>query len=383
MVVSFPRAALRHNRTAPGKRRGAVLVLLALFLPVCLILCAFALNIAYLELNRTELQISTDAAARAGGRDLIVSQSTATATARAQSLAKLNPVAGQPLLLQASDLTFGSATRPALTSRYAFTAGGASYNALQVIGHRDAGSQGGQLTLLMPQFSSSKQFGAKQIAQSTEGDIDIALVVDRSGSMAYSAKEITDPLPGAPAAAPKNWTWGMLVPPKARWLDLVAGVTVFISELNNSGGREMLALVSYNNQTQIDCPISTSYAGILPALNVYTSNFSSGSTATGDGITQGVNALANANARSWASKVMVVMTDGLTNTGSDPIVAAKQAAAKNILIFTITYSDEADQTAMAQVAAIGSGKHYHANNSADLNAVFQDIVKQMPVLLCK
>jgi len=63
-------------------RRGAVLVLLALVLPVVLMLSAYAMNLAYLELNRTELQISTDAAARSCGRELLYTGSTAAAIAR-------------------------------------------------------------------------------------------------------------------------------------------------------------------------------------------------------------------------------------------------------------------------------------------------------------
>ena len=64
------------SRRQHGHRRGAVLVLMALLLPIVLMLSAFAMNVANMELNRTELQVSTDAAARAGGRDMLVFQSS-------------------------------------------------------------------------------------------------------------------------------------------------------------------------------------------------------------------------------------------------------------------------------------------------------------------
>ncbi len=378
-----PTNPINVSRLTRTTRRGAVLVVLAIFLPVCLIMCAFAINVAYLELNRTELQITTDAAARAGGRDLLVLQSKFAALLRAESMSLLNKVGGQPLILMPGDLVFGTATRPSATARYTFTPGTPTYNALQVTGHRDSGSINGQLNVLLPAWTTNKKFSTTQSAQATEGDIDIVLVVDRSGSMAYSASETTNPPSGPPAAAPVGWTWGQPCPPNARWLDLVAGVQVFVSDLTASASQEMLALVSYNNSTVIDCPISSTYTGIAPALDVYSQSFPMGSTATGDGILDGINALANSNARPWAAKVMIVMTDGLTNTGSDPLWAAQQAADQNIMIFTITYSDEADQTAMTQVAAIGAGIHYHATNSTDLNTVFKDIAKQLPTLLCK
>ena len=50
------------------QRRGAVIPMLAILLPVVIILAAFAINIAYLELNRTEMFIASDAVSRATGR---------------------------------------------------------------------------------------------------------------------------------------------------------------------------------------------------------------------------------------------------------------------------------------------------------------------------
>jgi Ca-activated chloride channel family protein len=364
-------------------RRGAILVLLALLLPVALVLCGFALNLAYLEMNRTELQIATDAAARSGGRALSVTGSTATAISTAESFAQLNPVAGQPLHLKPTDIVFGQANRPSLASRYIFTAGGNGYNALQVTGQRNATSIDGSLNVLLPGLTSTTQFGTTQMAQATEQCMDIVLVVDRSGSMAYSVNEITDPASGPPAAAPPGWIWGQPCPPNARWLNLVAGIQAFVTYLTISATQEQLALVSYNNNTTIDVPIAPTYAGINPALNVYTASFPMGSTATGDGILMGINALADPNARPWAAKIMIVMTDGLTNTGSDPIASATLAAAQNIQIFTITYAAEADQATMATVASIGDGSTYHATTPADLTTVFGTIASQLPSLLCK
>jgi Ca-activated chloride channel homolog len=358
-------------------------VLLALFLPVALILAGMAINLAYLEMNRTELQIATDAAARSGGRALTLTGSTASAISTAEAFALLNPVAGQPLHLSSTDIVFGQATRASLSSRYIFTPGGSGYNALQVTGQRNASSIDGSLTVLLPSLTSTTQFGTTQTAQSTEQCMDIVLVVDRSGSMAYSVGEVTDPAAGPPASAPPGWIWNQPCPPNARWLDLIAGIQVFVADLTSSASQEQLALVSYNNGTSIDVPLALTYAGITPALNVYTASFPSGSTATGDGILMGINALADPNARPWAAKIMIVMTDGLTNTGSDPIASATLAANQNIQIFTITYAAEADQVTMGQVATIGDGQTYHAMTASDLTTVFSNIASQLPSLLCK
>src|SRR5689334_20358553 len=93
-----------QRRNVRTNRRAAMLVLVAVCLPLCVILAAFAINVAWMQLVRTELRTSTDAAARAGAKQLSLAQSTAVALAQAKDLAKRNQVAGQPLLLADSDV---------------------------------------------------------------------------------------------------------------------------------------------------------------------------------------------------------------------------------------------------------------------------------------
>ncbi len=63
---------VRFVKTSPiaRSRRGAILMLVALLLPVLLVISFMAINIAFMHLSRTELRIATDAASRAGGRIL-------------------------------------------------------------------------------------------------------------------------------------------------------------------------------------------------------------------------------------------------------------------------------------------------------------------------
>ena len=107
-----------------------------------------------------------------------------------------------------------------------------------------------------------------------------------------------------------------------------------------------------------------------------------GSTNVGGGIAEGAAALTSSpGQRSGAAKVLVVLTDGIHNTGLDPLISAQAAANAGIMIFAVTFSDEADQTRMQQVAAIGNGRHYHASTAAELKIVFSDIAASLPTLL--
>lgn len=363
-------------------RRGAVIILMVLLLPLAVLISAIAINLAYLELSRTEMVIATDAAARAAGRDLITTGSTTTARTRAKQLALLNTVAGRGLKLSSSDIQFGTSIRQA-GGRYNFSPSFFTPNAVRIASHRDNQNADGKIPLLMPSVLGTSSVATTQEAISTQMEVDVSLVIDRSGSMAYAANEVNGLLP-VPALAPPGWQWGDPVPPGSRWLDVVAAVNVFASELTSSPGSEQLSLSTYSDTALTNVSLTTNYGMILGAMNIYTMSFGHGATNIGGGITEGTAALKfSPSQRAGAAKVLVVMTDGIHNTGLDPIIAAQATASSGIMIFTVTFSDEADQTRMQQVATIGSGRHYHATNSAQLTAVFRDIASSLPTLLTK
>src|SRR5829696_2167052 len=101
----------RSNEMRRVPRRGAMLVLIAVCLPLFVVMAAFALNVAWMQLVRTELRTSTDAAARAGAKELSLSQTTADARAAAKAAARRNLVAGDPLQLADGDIEFGISTQ--------------------------------------------------------------------------------------------------------------------------------------------------------------------------------------------------------------------------------------------------------------------------------
>ena len=71
-----------------------MLPLIAICLPLFIIAAAFAVDVAYMQLARTELRTATDAAARAGAKTLSMSQNQTTARAAAVAAAAKNKVAG-------------------------------------------------------------------------------------------------------------------------------------------------------------------------------------------------------------------------------------------------------------------------------------------------
>ncbi|MDA0659661.1 MAG: VWA domain-containing protein [Planctomycetota bacterium] len=160
------------------------------------------------------------------------------------------------------------------------------------------------------------------------------------------------------------------------------GVADFLDVLNSSPQQESVALVTYSNTSSIDVDLTTNYASLNAALISHTNSFCGGSTAIGRGVNDGVRALLDRGTdRPWASKVIIVMTDGIHNTGEGPINPAQNAANGGIQVHTITFALEADQSLMQTVASVGGGRHFHATSGADLRDVFRQIAHSLPTML--
>ncbi|MEO8268329.1 MAG: hypothetical protein ABI557_01340, partial [Aureliella sp.] len=75
-------------------------------------------------------------------------------------------------------------------------------------------------------------------------------------------------------------------------------------------------------------------------------------------------------------------TDGQHNTGPGPDVTVATPIARGQTVHTITFSSEANQTLMRQVAqSTQGGIHIHADDAADLAAAFQSIARTLSVTL--
>jgi len=359
-------------------REGATLVLIVILLPVMLVLAAFAINVSQIESVRTEIQIATDAAARAAGREYLVTRDKDMALDAARDMFSRNPVGGLVIPVEIGDLEFGIGQRASVGDQYLFTNTG-NGNAVRLTTNSFADGNIG-IEPVFP-FMTTGSIKPRLLAVSTQGVIDVALVVDRSGSMAYAADEAAA-FPPAPAAAPSGWEFGQPVPPNARWLDLVSAVEVFVDELNMSATEEHLSLSVYSDTRTKLRDLSSNYSPVLTELNLISNSFELGGTNIGGGMLEGMDTLTDPTlGREDASRVIVVLTDGVHNMGTDPIRAARTVARSGITVFTVTFSDEADQGQMQRVADAGGGKHFHAEDGAQLREVFQNIARSLPSLL--
>jgi hypothetical protein len=364
-----------------------MLVMIALLLPILLFLVAMAVDVGYIQLVRTEMRASTDAATRAAGEALSRTQDLNQARQAAKDLAVANKVASAPLLLADSDIEFGLSTLNADGS-WTFNPSGSPINAVRIHSKRTKGSLSGSVPLYFGRFMGINDFEPRQIASSVRLDRDICLVIDRSTSMKLPLSSTSEwILPWDP----RLWS-----PPfnDSRWKPVETAVYAFVAELEKTPHEEHVSLVSFassmtlagivNTDSDIDQVLHKDSSKVLNALDLISDRAFNGYTNIAAGIANGVNALTDSSkARPFAGKTMIVLTDGVPTAGGSPVAAAQAAALKNITIHTITFGQTTDQGLMMSVASVTGGKHFHAPDAAKLTAIFKEIAQSLPVILTK
>ena len=373
-----------HNRHVSARhRRGAMMVLIAICLPLLIIMAAFAVDVAWMQLARTELRTATDSAARAGAKELSLKQNQSAARTKAKDAAARNLIAGEPLVLADADIEVGRSTQ-AGTGRFKFTPGSATPNAVRITGKRTSGSQSGPVDLLFAGVLGVDKFEPSDVATSTQLDRDICLVVDRSGSMMWTLTGGSNFPTGTQACDPPH-------PTLSRWGALATSLEAFLTALSATLQDERVGLASYSSNktecgnqykiSEINSDLVSDYDAIRAEMAKIGSKPVKGSTAISAGIDEGIQVLTGSQARPFAVKTMVLMTDGIHNLGPEPIISARNAAAKDIVIYTITFSDDADIARMKAVAEATGGKHFHADSQSGLTAIFKEIAATLPVML--
>jgi hypothetical protein len=97
-----------------------------------------------------------------------------------------------------------------------------------------------------------------------------------------------------------------------------------------------------------------------------------GGTAMGDGISIATQSLWE-DTRPDAKKIIVLLSDGVSNVGSDPLIAAGIAKDNDVTIFSVAYGPDADVQTLKAVASITNGKYYNASTGQDLADTFGEI----------
>ncbi len=208
--------------------------------------------------------------------------------------------------------------------------------------------------------------------QATRGDvppaegIDIMLALDTSYSMAAEDFQPYTRLDAAKKAA-----------------------SDFVKKRRN----DRIGVVVFGGAAMLSCPLTLDYQSVLDMIDAsYLNMTRAEGTAIGDAIVTAVNHLKESKAK---SKVIVLLTDGRSNTGmvTDLALAARTAKAFDIKIYTIGTAgkgraaistgdplqpvayidDDLDEPALREIAGLTGGEFYRAKNYAELEDIYDRI----------
>jgi Ca-activated chloride channel homolog len=193
-----------------------------------------------------------------------------------------------------------------------------------------------------------------------KGQTSVMLAVDVSGSMAA-----TDVQPTRIEAA------------------IAAGRTLIDKLPSNA----QVGLVIFNSQAEVIAPLTSDKGSVKDALGTLAPG---GGTAIGDAIQVAVAQLANVadpnGPKSQNYARVVLLTDGSSNTGVDPVTAAANAAQAKIPVDTIGIGarnqttmvqgrvvDGVDEQALQQISSATSGHYYYAADEGQLSKIYSDL----------
>jgi len=130
-----------------------------------------------------------------------------------------------------------------------------------------------------------------------------------------------------------------------------------------------VGLVTFESYVELVCPLTRD---VYPLKSGIDQLIPLGSTAMGDAIKLAGDILVQEK-RPSAGKVIVVLTDGHSNAGIDPIRATQGLSGKGIVVYTIGYGLDADTYTLKYIASISHGKYFYASTGSDLVNVFSTI----------
>ena len=155
---------------------------------------------------------------------------------------------------------------------------------------------------------------------------------------------------------------------------------------------DRMGLVVFSGESFTQCPLTTDHAVLKNLFRDIKSGMIEDGTAVGMGLATSINRLKDSKA---ISKVVILLTDGVSNAGSiAPATAAEIASAFGIRVYTIgvgtigkapypfktpfgiQYQDmdvKIDEEMLQEIADISGGKYFRATNNKKLKKVYQEI----------
>jgi len=162
----------------------------------------------------------------------------------------------------------------------------------------------------------------------------------------------------------------------------------FISQRKN----DRVGLVIFAGESFTQCPLTTDHNVLINLFKDVKSGMVNDGTAIGMGLATAINRLKDSEA---ISKVIILLTDGVNNSGTIPPLTAAEIAQKfGIRVYTIGVGTEGfapypfqtpfgiqyqevevkiDEKTLQDIATLTDGKYFRATNNNSLREIYKDI----------
>ncbi len=174
--------------------------------------------------------------------------------------------------------------------------------------------------------------------------------------------------------------------------DRIGAAKKIATQFINGRPNDRIGLVIFSGEAFTQAPLTLDHAVLKSLLREVKSGMIQDGTAIGDGLATAVSRLKDSKAR---SKVIVLLTDGVNNSGAiDPETAAELAKMFGIRVYTIGVGSygyapypvqppygiqmqqmkvQIDEALLKKIARETGGKYFRANNNRKLEAIFKEI----------
>ena len=177
----------------------------------------------------------------------------------------------------------------------------------------------------------------------------------------------------------------------------LAGLQRTVRDFLRRSGSHRIGMVIFAKDTYVQCPLTTDrlvLTELLESATVYTMNNSkSGGTAVGDAVLVGVEQLKKARLPG-RDQAMILITDGESNAGIDPVLAGRYARQEEVRFYAIgiggeepigvmfegrpvgvdsVYQAYLDDTELKNVTAAAEGRYFRVTDDQVLDQVFADL----------
>ena len=163
-----------------------------------------------------------------------------------------------------------------------------------------------------------------------------------------------------------------------KFADLQKAMLTFVTTLKAANLQTRVGLASYSSLASEDVPLTTDLDQITLAMSRMQVG---GFTSISGGMSAGANIMKLARSGEFIERTMIVMTDGLHNTGPEPEPVAIALAAQGIVIHTIGFGVDADVVRMQNMAQIGNGRSFQANDGTQLNKAFRELALTLSTVI--